>query len=650
VLLPSFGVRATIWIAAAINLLIGVGAIVIDLKLATDKKGSEPEQSAAPAVAADGDQASHTTSQIFWLSCAFVSGFVTFSVQVTWSRLLAMIIGSSTYALSIVVALFLLGLAIGAYLVSRAKLWAGDDRDNPHSKLRRAVFRIEILTAAALVVSIWLTNIIPALLVVVGFKLGVNSWVGLLALQIFAATLLVLVPAVLMGMVMPLVLVWAASHRPNAMARSSDSQTMTSAVGRSYAINTVGAIAGSVATAVVLIPVTGSRVTVMFAASLCLFVASVAYLPKQEKVDRAVVRALSAGTAAVLVFFMLAVGPRFDAAILSVGAYDSYVRVLAKSRGDTPENNKGEAEDHTVLMYKEGTTATVSVRRDWGVISLAINGRTNASDTGDMPTQVMLGQLGVLTAPRLDNALIVGFATGVTAGSMLQSQIQSVECIEIERAAVASSHYFDHVNNHPLSDPRTRLMIDDARTYLRVNPARYDIIVSEPSHPWVPGVANLFTREFFTLGRERLRDDGVFVQWLQIYQLSTESLRSVMATFHETFPHVLIFRVRGEAKGKDLILVGSRMPVSLDRIAERMSNPRVAADLNRVGIKTADDVRAWFVCDETQLGPAVAGAIINTDDNMHVETMAPREAFRPLMEENAAWIESLGKTLPLREP
>jgi spermidine synthase len=156
-------------------------------------------------------------------------------------------------------------------------------------------------------------------------------------------------------------------------------------------------------------------------------------------------------------------------------------------------------------------------------------------------------------------------------------------------------------------------------------------------------VANLFTREFFGLGKERLGDEGVFVQWLQMYQLSTESLRSVLATFHEAFPHVLVFRVRAETKGKDLILLGSRHPLNLERVAERMSNPRVAADLARVGLKSAEDVESWFVCDEIQFGPAVAGAIINTDDNMHVETVAPREAFRATMEENAAWIESLRK-------
>jgi hypothetical protein len=131
-----------------------------------------------------------------------------------------------------------------------------------------------------------------------------------------------------------------------------------------------------------------------------------------------------------------------------------------------------------------------------------------------------------------------------------------------------------------------------------------------------------------------------------MYQLSTESLRSVLATFHQVFPHVQIFRVRGETKGKDLILLGSRQPLNLDRVAERLSNPRVAADLVRVGIRNAADVQAWLVSDETQLALAVAGAAINTDDNMLVETVAPREVFRATMEENAAWIESLRKKAP----
>jgi spermidine synthase len=276
---------------------------------------------------------------------------------------------------------------------------------------------------------------------------------------------------------------------------------------------------------------------------------------------------------------------------------------------------------------------------------MAINGRVNSSDREDMPTQVMLGQLPMLLAPSIKNGLVVGFASGVSVGAMLQSPIESVECLELEPATINGSRFFEHVNNLPLNDPRMRLIIDDARTYLRVTPTRYDVIVSEPSHPWVPGVANLFTREFFELGRERLNVDGVFVQWLQIYQLSTDSLRSVLGTFQKVFPYMLVFRVEGATKGKDLLLVGSKTPLPTDqvmnRMRERMGDPRIAAELARVNIKSEADIQSWYVCDEKQLAPAVAGAVINTDDNMHIETRVPREAFRPLLETNAAWVERL---------
>ena len=618
-LLPIFGVRVTIWIAAATNVLIGVAAFLIDSNAGKVEVDAERFDDALPMAVAQA-------GAVFWFICAVISGYVTISMQIVWSRVLAMIIGSSTYAFSIVLALFLAGLALGAYLVRFMK-----NRDSV--SLRRTVFGLEVLTTLALFMSIRVTNSVPELLVNTGLRLGVNSWPGLLALQVSAAAVLKLVPVTLMGMVMPLVLTWAGSAKQ---------------VGRSYALNTLGAIAGALVTAFMLVPKTTARFTVLCAAALCLIVAGIAYMPRGEPADPALVRSLSVGAAAIAIIATLIFWPALNLNALSVGAYDSFVRVLAKSRGDVPEDDRNDgAGNHQLLMFTEGRTATVSVRRDWGITSVAINGRTNASDGEDMPTQILLGQLGILAAPRLDHALVVGFATGVTPGSVLQSPIKTVDCVEIEPAAVASSNFFNHINNRPLSDPRLHLIVDDARNYLRVNPGAYDLIVSEPSHPWVPGVANLFTREFFAFGRERLTNDGVFVQWLQIYQLSTASLRSVLATFHEVFPHVAVYRVQGAAKGKDLILLGSRAPISFDQMNQRVNEPRIAAELERAGIKDAGDLRAWFVCDEIRLGPAVAGAIINTDDNMHVETVAPREAFRPTMDENAKWIEGL-RSVPER--
>jgi spermidine synthase len=629
-LLPSLGVQKTIWFAASINLAIGIAAVLIE---------GSAQRSAAVKMPNSANQTKDSNvnaafeSRGFWLFCAFISGFVTISMQIVWSRLLSMIIGSSTYAFSIVLALFLGGLSVGAYLGSLLK------NRSPH-QLRRSLPLIQFMTAASLFLSLPVTNVIPRLLVGAGFRLGINSWSGLLALQVVAAMLLILLPAILMGLVMPLVLRWAEAGR--AGKKEDPGPLPASRVGQSYAINTIGAIAGSIVTAFLLIPKTNTRFTIFCVTSLSLIVAALAYEPRSNRSDRALSRSLAIGAAALLILLTFVFWPRLNLNALSSGAYDSYVRVLAKSRGGVPANEQSDQPDsHKLLMFDEGKTATVSVRRDWGITSMAINGRTNGSDGEDMPTQIMVAQLGILTAPRLDNALIVGFATGVTPGSVLQSSIKSVDCVEIEPAAVTSSHFFEHVNKLPLNDPRLNLILDDARTYLRVNSRQYDLIVSEPSHPWVAGVANLFTREFFRLGRDRLKTDGVFVQWVQTYQLSTESLRSVLATFNEVFPNIALFRVEGSAKGKDLILLGSRTRFNFEALAARINEPGIATELARAGIYNAEDLRSWLVCDETRLGPAVAGAPINTDDNMHVETIAPREAFRASLEKNAEWIERL---------
>jgi spermidine synthase len=633
-LLPFLGVRLTIFTAAAINLIVGLAAILIDRrdeKYPAQDEAIEQEKIVEERDEPVGDEgvaplpSQFEGSAKFWLLCAAVSGFVTISTQVAWTRVLTMIIGSSTYAFSLVVALFLLGLAIGAYLVARKKMTAN---------LPRSIMNVELATAVALVLSIWMTNATPNLLIELGTSLQINSWLGLLMLQMLIAALLILFPAILMGMVMPLVLVWASKAGGDASVRR---------VGRSYAVNTLGAIAGAFMTGFILIPKLSTRATILFAAALCIILAGFAYRPPRENVDRDLYRSLTVGVTAALIVLLMFIAPKMKLDDLSIGAYDGLVRVLAKSRGSVGESTKPGPDIHRLLWYKEGPTATVSVRDDWGIRSMAVNGRTNASDRDDMPTQVMLGMFPLIIAPHAENGLIVGYGSGVSVGSMLQSDIKSLECVELEPTAIEAGEYFNHVNNQPLTDPRLRVIIDDARTYLRVNPTQYDMIVSEPSHPWVPGVANLFTQEFFELGRNRLKDDGVFVQWLQIYQLSTESLRSVLATYKSVFPHVLVFRVEGAAKGKDLILVGSRQPLTLERVGERMQNERVRKELSRIKINAPADLETWFVCDETQLAPAVDGAVINTDDNMRVENRAPREAFLPLMETNAAWVEKLAQ-------
>jgi spermidine synthase len=532
-----------------------------------------------------------------------------------------LVIGSSVYAFSLVVALFLLGLALGARFVGRGV-----------KDLARAVMWAELATAVALCFSVAVVNRAPGLVVNGGLRLGLATWGGLLFLQVVVAALLVLLPAFLLGLVMPLVLTWAGAGAQDAARR----------VGRSYAVNTVGAIAGAFGAGFILIPQASTRFTLLLAAALCVGVAAMAYRPRRADADAGLHRSLALGAAAAIIGAMFVITPYLNLPELSVGAYDGLVRVLARSRfGGGEGEKKGGVSAYRLLDFKEGPTATVSVGEADGARFMSVNGRTNASDKDDMPTQIMVGQLPLLVAPRAERNLVIGYASGVSVGAMLESDIPALECVELEPATVQLARHFAHVNHEPLKDPRLRLIIDDARAYLRVAPARYDVIVSEPSHPWVPGVANLFTRDFFEIGRVRLADDGVFVQWVQIYQLSPASLRTVLATFQSVFPHVLMFRVGGVNQGKDLILLGSTKPLDLSRLDERLKNPRLAAELARVQMNSRAAIEAWYVCDEKTLGPAVAGAPLNTDDNMLIEHRAPREAFKPLMEENSRWIASL---------
>src|SRR5262249_30401352 len=154
-----------------------------------------------------------------------------------------------------------------------------------------------------------------------------------------------------------------------------------------------------------------------------------------------------------------------------------------------------------------------------------------------------LGQIPLLLAPQREHALVIGLGSGLTVGSVLTHPVKKVECIELEDAVVRGSRFFEDFNRRPLVDPRTELVVNDARNHLLVTDRQYDVIISEPSNPWIPGAANLFTKEFFELSRARLRPDGVFCQWIQIYELQPAHFQTILRTFTAIFPEAHLFRV-----------------------------------------------------------------------------------------------------------
>ena len=168
--------------------------------------------------------------------------------------------------------------------------------------------------------------------------------------------------------------------------------------------------------------------------------------------------------------------------------------------------------------------------------ALLINGKTDAT-TGvgeDMAQQVMVGQLPVLLAPQAQSVCIVGYGSGVTTGAVLTHPVRDVLTIELEGAVAEAAPYFDADAGKPLADPRHRLLIEDAGTYLRSTRNEYDVIISEPSNLWIAGMADLFTRDFYETAASKLKPRGIFCQWVQCYQTSPATLRTIFRTLVRT--------------------------------------------------------------------------------------------------------------------
>ncbi|EQD55459.1 spermine/spermidine synthase family protein, partial [mine drainage metagenome] len=278
-------------------------------------------------------------------------------------------------------------------------------------------------------------------------------------------------------------------------------------------------------------------------------------------------------------------------------------------------------------------------------------GKVDASTGKDMSTQILSGHIGMLLRPDARNVLVIGLASGVTVGSVEQwPSVRHLVVAEISPAVVRSERWFDPFNHDALHDPRVHLVIDDGRHYLNVTHRSFQVVISEPSNPWESGPARLFTRQFFALVRAHLRPDGVYVQWVPLYGLSTSLLKAEVRTFLSVFPHVVMLKV----SAGDLLLVGGRQP-----LVPRAHPPlpsAVSADLARVH-SSRWDLLARFVGSTSGLRVWVGPGRFNTDDNGLLEFGAPRYLLVPTLEANIhslrripwrAGLARWGKDAPLR--
>jgi spermidine synthase len=620
-LLPSLGIMKSLAVAAALDLVAGSVALALGLRFGARKPDLDAETPREARV---------NPAMRLALVTAFLGGAAALVLEVAWFRALMLIFGSSVYAISLMLASFLLGLAAGAIVLARRSDLSG----NVASTLGRLHWQV----AFAATVVTFLVQIVPgayiALLSGSGGRFGATT-TGTFVL-IF---LLLLIPTFLMGAALP------TSIRLGAEARDQHAATEA---GKVYAASSIGSCAGALAAGFLLVPLTGVRGAVLTAVILSMIASFAALRASGDRSAKKVATQAGALLAGLWILWMTNVLP-WDWRILT-GGYYAYAHLYAESRETSTEPTRRQLTmleevpfgvgrpvprrfadprsdaSSKLLSWEDGKHAQIAVIEDSdGIRTLLINGKADASTgAGDMRTQLLLGHLPVLLAPEEPGgrAMVIGLGSGVTAGAVASWPFDSVTVAEIEPAVARGARYFDEVNGNVLENPKVTLRVDDARRILDRDDGRFRLITSEPSNLWMSGVSLLFTREFFELAAGRLEDDGVFCQWLHLYQVGDDDVRTLVATMSGSFPHAIAF-----ADGTDLLIVASRRPLELDPLEwrSRLERNTAALDpLRAAGLRGARDLAAGIVANENGLEAWSRGARLHTDDHPILEFSAAR--------------------------
>lgn len=595
VLLPALGNRYTLLLAAGANLLVGIAAIAYSRAAGI---GADDE---APGSACDvlGDGA-HRSVQAWVIAAALgVSGAVSMVYEVGWTRALALTIGSSTYAFSAMLVSVLAGIALGSGIYSRVR---GALARRP---AEFAVLQLGIAVAVAAAVLVY-DRIPDVVLMALRWSGGAPLLVTFVQIGISAAVLLP--GTLLIGATFPCALALAGR-----MSRAGRD------VGDLYGVNTLGAIAGAAIAGFALVPGLGIQraIQVGIAANLVL-AAGLLVVDRGGTGARRLVFAagvLAAGWAAVSAI------PRWDPLVMTSGPS---IYGLSARRGDAADLVRG----HQLLFYRDGSNGTVSVSRSGPNVFLRVNGKVDASTTVDMSTQLMLGHLPMLLHRDPREVLVIGLGSGTTTAAVTRHEAARIDVVEIERAVVAAAPFFADVLHGALDDPRVHIVVADGRNFLQTAPRRYDVIISEPSNPWIGGIASLYSVEFFRLAREKLRPGGLMVQWVETYGLSSSDLRTVINTFRSAFPAATIW----STQRSDLLIVGQvdLEPIDLPTLERRVTDrPGVRADLQRLGLSSWSGVLGYFLLDAEDARRASEAGELNTDERLVLEFSAPRSLYRP---------------------
>ena len=597
---PSVGLTATVWVGAGLDFLVAATLVVAYRRFIGDRPA---EGNAEPVV----DSPDSPDSSVPWplLTTVAVSGASAMVYEVAWGRTLSMVYGSSVYGVSIMLSTFLLGMTLGAALavrfLGRHQILGTANTGDPLLRLAKVL----IASATLAFVSLIIARSLP--FVFLNFYTSIEGADGTLFLSQFVIAAFLMLPSTAaLGATLPL----AASALPEGPVGGR--------IARLYSWNLIGAATGAVTASVVLLASLGIEFSIRGAAVISLAFAIVLV----ARASRFSVASGALAGSAILI--ILALDPSGERTLKSFGVY-SGARTYAQY--DASQMRELVA-SHELLFYRDGPTASVAVQQIDRFRLLKINGKTDASNgPGDIVTQLLIGHLPFL-ANDAKRVAVIGWGSGMTVGAVLHHAVERVDAFEIEPAVIEASRFFEPANGTPLEDDRVELILGDARNELRRRTESYDLIINEPSNPWITGVSNLFTLDFFELAAERLAPDGILCQWFHLYGMSEESTRSLIATFRQVFPHVVAF------KDRDLILIGAKRPLrfSLETLEGFYRTPAIEESLTRAEMPYPSDVLVSMTLDDDGTRAFSADAILNTDDNMLLELHAPRSLYRDEVE------------------
>jgi spermidine synthase len=590
--------------AAAINL--GVAGLAFVLAGFMHREPAERDNEPNPIQFA----AKRAPSAVLIYVVIALSGISALGAEVVWTRLLSLLLGATVYTFSIILGVFLLGLwagsSIGSLLIRSAQ--------RVLRQPRVALAACQILLAAAIAwTAFTLAHVLPYW--PVDPWLSINPWFNF-DLD-FTRCLRAIFPATLL---------WGASF-PLALAGvAADGEDPARLSGSVYAVNTAGSIVGALVFSLLLIPSIGTRGSQELLIWLAATGAAVALVSAVLGTRKQAAALTAVGAVAATVF--VAWG-------LAATVSDVPWQLVAYGRRIAPILNglDAAADAQTApLFIGEGVNSSVVITQRGDQRFFYVSGKSEASSAPlDMRLQRMMGHIPALLhsagAPR--SVLVVGFGAGVTAGSFVPyPDVQSIVICELEGLIPpASDEFFGKENYHVLHDNRTRIVYDDARHYILTAPNKFDVITTDPIHPWVKGTSTLYSKEYYELVKSRLNPGGVVAQWLPIYESDEETVKTELATFFSVFPNATVWSNYFQGDGYDLVLLGRQdsSPINVDALQQRLDQSAysgVSASLADAGFHSAVDLLATYTGRASDLQPMVSGVALNEDMNLRLQYLA----------------------------